>query len=129
MRALVLAAMAGLLLAAFGPVAMAQDLSGSGGTAVNWTGTWKTTFGMLVMKQTGNVAVGRYGYRRGRLKGKVQGHRLFGRWVEGRGLTDEYRGDFLFVMSPDGKTFRGRWGKGFGRPMPGRWLGKRVPMH
>jgi len=94
--------------------------------AVTWAGVWQTTFGELTLTQQGQQVTGTYPYRRGRLKGVVQGRLLRGRWYEGPADRDEYRGDFEFKMMPDGNYFLGRWGKGFGRPMSGRWVGRRM---
>jgi alkaline phosphatase D len=92
----------------------------------DWSGVWKTTFGTLNLTQNGDQLTGTYPYRKGRLKGVVSGRVLRGRWYEGRADWDEYRGDFEFRLTPDGNHFIGRWGKGFGKPMRGRWVGRRI---
>jgi MscS family membrane protein len=100
--------------------------AGPGPKPADWSGVWQTTFGVLNLNQNGNQVTGTYPYRKGRLKGEVVGNVLRGRWYEGQANWDEYRGDFEFKMSPDGNHYVGRWGKGFGKPLLGRWVGRRI---
>jgi hypothetical protein len=108
-----------------GPV-WAQKTGPPAAKPADWSGVWQTTFGVLNLTQNGTQVTGTYPYRKGRLKGEVAGQVLRGRWYEGQAGWDEYRGDFEFKLSPDGNHFVGRWGKGFGKPLLGRWIGRRI---
>jgi len=112
--------------AAMGGVLLPPGLS-SAGDPINWSGAWQTTFGELVLRQQGNLVEGTYTYRGGRLRGEVKGNTLVGQWMEGKGETPEYVGDFEFVMVLPGRDrYVGRWGKGYGQPMKGLWVGKKM---
>jgi hypothetical protein len=83
-----------------------------------WAGTWSaTTFGVLVLQQTGTSVSGRYQYRDGRLSGTVSGSVLRGTWQEQPqgtvvGGPHEYDGQFEFTMDSACRSFSGQWRNG-----------------
>ncbi|GGB02384.1 hypothetical protein GCM10011491_33130 [Brucella endophytica] len=87
----------------------------------NWTGTWNTKWAYgaapVTFEQNGEQVTGRYPLYNGRIEAKVVGNQLIGRWTEG-----DRHGDFLFVQSPDGSSFMGR----FGDAMAEWWTGVRA---
>jgi hypothetical protein len=88
------------------PVGVSRPASG----APTWAGTWSTTWGAMILRQNGNRVEGAYAYSEGRLRGTVSGRVLRGTWDEAptRAAPSE-AGDFEFTLSPDGKSWTGRW--------------------
>lgn len=76
----------------------------------DWTGTWDTRWlgggARLYLRQEDDKVVGRYSAYSGRLEGEVDGNRLSGTWSEPKGS-----GTFEFILSDDGQSFVGRFGK------------------
>lgn len=85
-----------------------------------WTGAWSTNFGAMTLARSGQQVTGRYDYRGGRIEGQLQGQVLRGTWVQ-----DNARGHFVFRLSPDGRSFEGRWGRGAADSDGGEWKGAR----
>ncbi|HEU4501445.1 MAG TPA: mechanosensitive ion channel family protein [Nitrospira sp.] len=84
------------------PAAAAEaDWSGSWGTK------WKAGGARLDLNQSGDQVTGHYPLFGGEVVGKAAGTTLEGRWIEGA-----RSGSFVFTMSPDGRTFTGRYGNG-----------------
>jgi len=77
----------------------------------DWTGTWDTHLRggsmRLILKQDGDRVTGQYPLYNGRIEGKVNGHRLEGRWFEG-----DQSGGFMLVLSRGGNSFAGRYDDG-----------------
>jgi len=88
----------------------------------NFAGTWKTTWGDLVLTQEGDAVRGNYGSgeKAGSIRGAVSGPRLSFSWREGR-----KRGRGYFDMVYDGKNvlIEGRWGNGDSDTNGGAWKG------
>lgn len=107
-------------------------LSGKAGTTIknaiatiplpaNFTGSWESNFGVIIMTQTGTTVSGTYSHDVGSLTGTVTGNVLKGTWVE----SDD-KGTFTFTLSADGKSFKGSWKET--EPDPGQgggWDGKK----
>ncbi len=91
--------------------------------AGNFTGTWNTAWGPLKMTQTGDKVVGTYGgpYP-GKLQGVVKGNRLIYSWMGDHGAG----GRGYFVLSADGNSFTGMWGRGNSPKNGGEWNGQRT---
>jgi len=72
----------------------------------NWTGSWETNTGTIVLNQTGDHVTGmdNSGYW-GKIDGTVSGKTLTGKWF----LAVDSQGDLEFVMSEDGKSFTSKW--------------------
>jgi len=111
------------LATGYGYVFRPRGIIFSGGPAQpgNWTGTWKTDFGTMVLTQTGNSVTGSYTHEEGRVSGAVQGNTLTGTWSQKQSKT----GRFKFTMSADGRSFRGLWGLGSQGPISSGWNGTR----
>jgi hypothetical protein len=94
-----------------------------------WVGVWKTTWGDLTLTQPDNRTIeGTYTYRRGRLGARTDAddpRKITGSWQEGNANSDEYRGWIEFNLAEDGNSFEGKWGKGYGNPLDGKWVGQR----
>lgn len=90
--------------------------------AVNgvWAGAWQTDFGAMRLQVEGGRVVGRYDYKNGRIEGVIEGNTMRGRWVQ-----DNAQGGFIFRLSPDGRSFDGRWGRGASETDGGPWAGRR----
>ena len=91
--------------------------SGGGGSFCNWTGTWCTDYGTMVLVQTGNEVMGTYNYSDGECQyyggilGNVSGNMLTGMWGEQALYCEggvDY-GDFEFTMLGDCTSFSGRY--------------------
>src|SRR5438093_6115234 len=66
-------------------VVLVVTLVGPAGAAAqqaSWAGTWDTSYGRMVLSQTGSTVTGRYESCTGRVTGTVSGARLSGTWVE-----------------------------------------------
>lgn len=85
-----------------------------------WSGAWSTNFGAMTLARSGRQVTGRYDYRGGRIEGLLDGQVLRGTWIQ-----DNARGHFVFHLSPDGRSFQGRWGRGAADSDGGEWRGSR----
>jgi len=85
-----------------------------------WTGTWQSQWrgggAILRLRQTGDQVTGTYHLYEGTVEASATGRELAGRWREASGRE----GAFLFVLSPEGDTFMGRFASGEW------WTGKRL---
>lgn len=73
---------------------------------MNWTGSWETDRGPLVLTQTGNLVTGDDGGKDwGKLSLTVSGNTATGTWF--RSVSD--KGDAVFTLSDDGKSFISKW--------------------
>lgn len=77
----------------------------------SWSGTWETRWrdggAALELRQDGAKVTGTYPLYDGRVEGEIVGRELRGRWFEGSRF-----GGFVFVLSPDGRSFMGRYDTG-----------------
>ncbi|MFC3225755.1 mechanosensitive ion channel family protein [Marinibaculum pumilum] len=102
-------ALAALLLSTFLTVLACLVLpAGAVAQVQDWSGVWDTRWlnggTRVVVRQEGNVVTGEYPLYGGAIAGRVDGNRLVGSWTEpGNG------GTFVWVMSPDGQSFMGRF--------------------
>ncbi|YBV96807.1 mechanosensitive ion channel family protein [Phyllobacteriaceae bacterium JZ32] len=96
-----------LLLLSFFILALSASEAQSQETA-NWAGVWDTKWtgggAQVTFEQTGAEVVGYYPLYNGRIEAKAVGRQLIGRWIEGN-----RQGEILFVQSPDGSSFMGRF--------------------
>ena len=76
----------------------------------DWTGAWDSRWydggARVYMEQKDKNVTGRYPAYNGRLEGEVKGNRLVGTWT-----TPQASGPFEFILSGDGQSFVGRFGK------------------
>ena len=87
-----------------------KSIPTSAPAVANWKGDWQSTWGNLSLEQNGDVVTGNYEHDGGRISGKVIGNKIIGTWSEGptyAGPNDA--GEFEFTLSPNGKSFTGRW--------------------
>ncbi len=92
-----------------------------------WSGTFKTTWGVMKLTQDGNKVVGTYVYGSGKITGTVSGNTLTGRWS----IAPSYKaptdaGDLQLTVSADGKTLTGKWRNGSTGEWNTNWTGTRV---
>lgn len=81
--------------------------------AVDFTGTWATYFGNMVLNQSGERVTGTYDNNRGRIHGEVSNRTFRGKWLEAPSYSEPADGgDIEFELSRDGLTFTGRWRTG-----------------
>ena len=107
--ALVFAAAAAVSALAASPALAQEDFSG------HWS---SSTFGALRLHQDFERLEGRYDFKEGRVRGRVDGREAHGTWVQdssARRCFDErmgthYWGRFEWRLSHDGDRFHGRWG-------------------
>jgi len=98
------------------------------GQVFSIAGTWDTTFGQMIIKQSGNKITGTYTHDNGKIEGILNGNVLTGRWFESPSYSPpKDAGDFKFIFSKDFKSFTGNWKYGFGRKdWKGEWNGNRL---
>jgi hypothetical protein len=87
---------------------------------VYWSGQWDTDFKRMKLVQMGSGAKGTYEHQNGKIEGTINGNIFFGVWIQ-----DNAKGRFEFTMSPDGKSFVGKWGYNDDTPAS-QWNGARV---
>lgn len=88
----------------------------------SFQGAWNTNYGPLTLRVVGDTVTGQYNSQGtiGDLRGKVSGPFVQGRWAD-----NKYgKGSFQFVMTPDGRNFRGSWTQD-GHNQAGEWNGWR----
>ncbi|TVQ33657.1 MAG: hypothetical protein EA356_11960, partial [Geminicoccaceae bacterium] len=78
---------------------------------VNWSDSWDSRWrdggAVLFLEQTADRVEGTYPVLGGTIRGRTEGRILTGEWSDATGT-----GTFTFAMSPDGRTFMGRFGTG-----------------
>jgi hypothetical protein len=70
----------------------------------SWGGDWSTSEAPMKLNQNGEKVTGTYDFKDGKISGTVSGNKLTGTWTQ----SNTY-GDFEFMMSEDGKSFKGNW--------------------
>lgn len=93
----------------------------------DWTGTWNTDYGQMVLQQSGSTVTGTYTSNQGQIKGTVSGSKLTGTWSEVPSRTPpDDAGDFEFTISDDCNSFSGNWRYGSTGGWSGGWSGTRT---
>ncbi len=85
----------------------------------SFAGRWNTTYGPLIITQSGSNLTGSYYNGKASLKGTMIGKRLDYIWRESTGS-----GNGSFVLSNNGNSFSGFWTAGSSTKMP--WNGSRI---
>lgn len=89
-----------------------------------WTGKWETSWGIMELRQFGEIVTGRYTQMRGRIQGKAQGNYLSATWYQAPSYNPpQDSGELDLVMSEDKTSFSGNWWSSSER---GKSEGKRV---
>ena len=77
----------------------------------DWSGAWETLWrdggARMLLVQEGSSVTGTYPLYDGRIEAEAVGRELRGRWIE-----PAASGEFVFVQSPDGRSFTGRFSSG-----------------
>jgi hypothetical protein len=113
------------LVFALMPVAM--PAVGAGDGACDWTGTWQTNPGEIVLSQAGTQVSGTVNFYGGRITGTLSGSTLIGTWSVAPSYTPPNEaGDFEFIISPDCTLITGKWRYGSTGDWKVGWNGSRV---
>ena len=92
-----------------------------------WAGTWETTYGTMVLTQTGSNVSGTYEHSNGIITGTVSGSVLYGTWSEAPTYSPPNdAGDVQLTISPTGTTFTGSWRYGSSGGWSGSWTGTTI---
>jgi len=92
-----------------------------------WAGTWETTYGTMILSQSGNQVTGSYEHSNGIIVGTVSGNVLTGTWSEAPTYTaPDNAGDVVLTISPTGTTFTGSWRYGSSGGWAGSWSGTTI---
>ncbi len=93
----------------------------------DWTGTWDTDFGQMVLQQSGNTVTGTYTSDQGQIQGTASGNKLTGTWSEVPSRTPpDDAGDIEFTISDDCNSFSGNWRYDSSGGWSGSWSGTRT---
>lgn len=124
--------------AGVGQVTLIWTVNALGGTeptnGLPFDGAWSTSYGDMTIAVSGTDATGDYTYDGGKLYGTLDGAFLFGFWTQaggsGRTCDSAYQGStnwgqFVFILSDDGRTFTGTWGYCDDEPTRSGWDGAR----
>lgn len=101
---------------------LASIVIGEDAPKVNFTGSWRTDFGLMKLTQKNNQVTGYYIYNgeKSTISGTVRSRTLTFTYMESR-----TQGEGQFELSLDGKSFQGRW-RPQGTTDWGKWNGVRV---
>lgn len=93
------------------PLAMTAELNKKTAEKTqNWTGTYSSSRGHIVLTQSGNTVTGNYDTNNGKLVGTVDGNKLTGTWEEeSSALSPSGKGFFEFILSPAGTKVLMSW--------------------
>ncbi len=116
---------------AFFAVFCAAALIGASPSGVNFSGTWQTQWGKLILNQSGDRVTGTYSYVggngqaiNGSIEGKVKKDRLDFKWAQTPTYsTPSDAGDGYFIIATDGKKIDGKWRYGYSGEWKGDWNG------
>jgi len=79
-------------------------------TSKQFTGKWDTDWGGMNLLQVGNTLTGTYDYEGGKIQGTIDGNTATGTWSEAPSYQPPLNaGDFIFILSADGKIISGKW--------------------
>jgi len=87
-----------------------------------WAGTWDTTWGKMVLNQSGSSVTGTYAFKDGRIEAQAVGNKIIGNWYQSNGS-----GQIEFEMINGGANFLGKWKYANNASWSGNaWSGKRL---
>lgn len=93
-------------------------------TTIDVSGKWDTTWGDMILIQTGKNVSGSYTWDNGKIEGVLNGNIMTGTWSEEPTYNpprDAGKIEFTFNHN----TFLGKWGYG-DEPLSGAWVGTRI---
>jgi hypothetical protein len=101
--------------------------SGEVGSACSWNGTWNTSWGEMVLQESGDTVTGSYPHDQGQIQARSFSGRLVGTWSEAptRKAPDD-AGEFEFTMAENCSSFIGYWRYGETGDWSGSWTGTRA---
>lgn len=105
--------------------ALCATVSTAFADTANFAGKWETVWDggnqatNLTISQSGADVSGKYTYQGGKISGVVRGGVLTGSWWQKDGAKGEYR----FVLSADGRSFKGQWKNWNSKAWQGTWNG------
>jgi hypothetical protein len=92
-----------------------------------YQGVWKTKYGLLKLKETGNRVEGSYQLNKGKIIGAVKDKILTGKWSEKPSYSEPNdAGDVEFRLTKSGKSLNGRWKYGSSGDWKFDWQGKLI---
>lgn len=91
-----------------------------------WNGRWDTTFGEMVLTQSGNTVTGKYTSSDGYIQGTVYGNVLIGTWYESSRAPPNNAGDVQLTIDWNCYSFSGNWRYGSFGDWDGSWNGNRI---
>jgi alkaline phosphatase D len=93
-----------------------------------WAGTWETSYGTMVLTQTGSNVSGTYEHSNGHIIGTVSGNVLTGTWSEAPtySAANNDAGDVQLTLSLGGMTFTGGWRYGSSGSWTMNWNGTKI---
>jgi len=100
-------------------------------SALNWSGTWDSSWGTMYLTQSLGKVTGTYDYQGGKIEGYISknlsGDILVGTWSEDPSYAPpDDAGDIEFIMSPDLNSFTGQWRYGSSGDWHTDWTGTRI---
>ncbi|GEM_PF-6620255 len=85
------------------PHASGVDAKAAGG---KWGGTWYTHPGTIVLTQSGNHVSGSYTLQKGKVRGRIAGNTMAGKWSDGPTYKPPMdAGQIVYKMAPNGQLF------------------------
>jgi hypothetical protein len=126
-----------LSLTALGGFAALGGLAACERPSEDLSGVWKTTTGVMTLRQTGDEVVGRYETPDGAFHGVRRGDVVSGVWTQASANRDcgeerdgsRFWGGFVWRLRPDGRRFAGSWAYCDDKPefaSGGVWVGERM---
>jgi hypothetical protein len=93
----------------------------------DWSGTWQTNWGEMVLSQAGTQVNGTYTHDAGRITGTLSGSTLIGTWSEAPSYSPRNdAGDMQLTIAADCNSFTGTWRYGSSGDWSGDWTGTRT---
>ena len=102
-------------------------------SSCNWSGSWDTAWGIMVLVQTGDNVSGYYGRNDGRITGTVSGNSIIGTWSEWPSYAQpDHAGDIWLELAGNCTAITGHWRRsptddGWFGNWSGKWLGSFMP--
>ena len=93
----------------------------------NWSGTWNTNWGEMIVTQSGDQISGTYTWDNGKIEGTITGNVFSGTWSEAPSYAPpDDAGDMELTISADFNSLTGKWRYGSSGEWDGSWEGSRI---